>query len=199
MAHYYGPFNCVEYRQRVFVSGTHTRQTVGQLIGTTEEFRNGCVYATQNSHTAMFPTVDCAIFTDLKWTHLYMGKKQGSQLFRFPGGFVDPTLDSSYEGAALREAKEETGLDCINVRYVGSMVIPDWRYAGETEGIMTTLFTMRPETPGATPTAGDDLAEVHIVSLNDLTGDAVVHEHRELLHRLKQAVARKTTNGKGVK
>lgn len=43
-------------------------------IGTSEDFRRGCIYATQNNWTYYYPTVDCAIFTDDSYSKIYLAK-----------------------------------------------------------------------------------------------------------------------------
>ncbi len=75
-----------------------------------------------------------------------------------PGGFVDE--GEPVEVAALREMKEETGLDVVltDLLYVYSDPRRDPRHHTET-----VVFLGRPEDPRARPVAGDDAGKVDIV------------------------------------
>ena len=70
-----------------------------------------------------------------------MAKKPNEPHYRFIGGFVDRT-DESWEQAAKREFKEETGgnAEIDDIRYVCSAAVKDWRYNKTESGIMTTLL-----------------------------------------------------------
>lgn len=192
IAHYKGEFECVEYKQRVIHSGSYTRKTVGKLIGRTKDFRSGCIWATQNGWTVVYPTVDCAIFEDNSLTKLYMAKKAGEKLYRFPGGFMD-FKDNSYEEAAIRESREETGMDCIILGYIGSEKIDDWRYRAEQESIMTNLFAM--QKVGGVAQASDDITELHLVDLADLTSQDIMEGHRGLFAKVVAYVKAKKNIG----
>ena len=72
-----------------------------------------------------------------------------------PGGFADPA-DESYETAAARELQEECGaLETTPMQYLGSVKIDDWRYRGETDKILSLLFTATLRS--GKPQANDDL------------------------------------------
>lgn len=192
ISHYCGQFPCEEYHQRLLVSGTEIRESAAKTGDCSEGFRLGCVYSTQRSWTNFFPTVDCAIADSKNLDRFYMAKKAGQKLLRFVGGFWDIS-DKRVEDAALREAKEETCLDCELHSYIGSTVIDDWRYAQEHEKIMTTFYLLVKK--GGVPKASDDIAELHIKSLAEISEQDVVKEHRPLLKMLKEHV-RKLTHEK---
>lgn len=187
ISHYTGKFLCHEYKQRVFHSGTILRKQLAKDIGISEDFRKGCIYATQNNWTNYYPTVDCAIFSDNTFSKLYLAKKEGESLYRFPGGFID-TKDNTYEDAAIREAQEETGLTCIIHKYICSQKIPDWRYCNESEDIMTTFFCMFVK--NGTPSPNDDISTLHLLSFKDIKISDIEHVHQklycELLHFVKK-------------
>lgn len=72
--HYTGQFETYEYQQKLTLSGTKLREELKKNIGTSEDFRRGCIYATQNNWTYYYPTVDCAIFTDDSYSKIYLAK-----------------------------------------------------------------------------------------------------------------------------
>lgn len=125
--------------------------------------------------------VDCAIFTDDSYSKIYLAKKPGEKTLRFPGGFIDPK-DNSYEEAAIREAQEETGLKCKIEKYIGSFKVKDWRYFGEVEQVMTTLFLMT--RVSGNPAPHDDIAELHLCNIKDLSIDDINPAHRQLFKTL---------------
>ena len=183
--HYTGQFETYEYQQKLTLSGTKLREELKKNIGTSEDFRRGCIYATQNNWTYYYPTVDCAIFTDDSYSKIYLAKKPGEKTLRFPGGFIDPK-DNSYEEAAIREAQEETGLKCKIEKYIGSFKVKDWRYFGEVEQVMTTLFLMT--RVSGNPAPYDDIAELHLCNIKDLSIDDINPAHRQLFKTLISSI-----------
>ena len=90
----------------------------------------------------------------------------------------------SYEAAATAEMYEEAGLSPSSIKYVGSTVINDWRYAGSPDQtVVTSLFKARAMTTGAR--ADDDIAEVCWFPFKGLTEDSLVSGHRPLLRLLR--------------
>ena len=88
-----------------------------------------------------------------------------------PGGFVDE--GEPVEVAALREMKEETGLDVVltDLLYVYSDPRRDPRHHTET-----VVFIGRPADPRSKPIAGDDAGGVRIVDPEKLP-DAMAFDH----------------------
>jgi 8-oxo-dGTP diphosphatase len=77
-----------------------------------------------------------------------------------PGGFVE--IDETLEDAAVREAKEETGLDVRLLRQLHTYSDPARDLRSHT---ITTVFIADVE-PGSGPlTAGDDAAEAQVFPL----------------------------------
>lgn len=155
---YDGVFTTVEVPEAIIISATEERKAVRPICSS--QFRQGMVHAANIRYPQVFPTVDVAILNRIH-TKVLLGRKPGETAWRFPGGFVDPT-DDSFEAAAIREAREETGLDLCFVRHLGSMRIDDWRYRGRDK-IMTTFFTACATTlpeSAVKAVAGDDLEEV---------------------------------------
>jgi bifunctional NMN adenylyltransferase/nudix hydrolase len=65
-----------------------------------------------------------------------------TDLWRFPGGFVDPK-DSSIKAAAKRELLEETGYIAKNAVLVDQVKINDPRYENSDHAIFTSFFIGR--------------------------------------------------------
>jgi 8-oxo-dGTP diphosphatase len=77
-----------------------------------------------------------------------------------PGGFVE--YGESLEAAAVREAKEETGLDIELIRQLHTYSDPGRDPRGHT---VSTVFIARAR---GTPRAGDDAGDVQTVSLTGI-------------------------------
>ena len=58
---------------------------------------------------------------------MLFGKKVTDDKLRLIGGFAD-VKDNGFEETAIREFKEETGGDLINVEYITSQLSNDWRF-----------------------------------------------------------------------
>ena len=169
------------------ISGTEHRQKTSNEIHASADFRAGVIFGLANQYDKVHPTVDVAIFHKQEnKTELLLGRKSKENLFRFIGGFVDPLEDESLEDAAIREAKEETGLDLQNASYVCSMKVDDWRYRKEHDKIITTLF--KTEVSSKTGKAQDDIEELKWFNFAELTENDLVTEHRKLFKKLIQSL-----------
>lgn len=103
------------------------------------------------------PTVDVLIEIDRTGLVL-IERKNVPHGWAIPGGFVDE--GEPVEAAAIREMKEETGLDVVltELFYVFSDPRRDPRHH-----TLTTVFIGRPRDPRAKPIAGDDAGNVRVV------------------------------------
>jgi ADP-ribose pyrophosphatase YjhB (NUDIX family) len=102
-----------------------------------------------------------------------------------PGGFVD--YGETIEAAALREAKEETGLDVLLIEQFHCYSAPDRDPRHHT---VTTVFIAVAE---GKPEAADDAAAVGVFDCRQLP-DALVFDHAQILRdycRYRQGAARK--------
>ncbi len=117
------------------------------------------------------PTVDLIITLNRKV--LLIRRRNEPLGWALPGGFID--FGESAEEAAVREAKEETGLDVEIVRLVG--VYSDPKRDPRTHTI-TTVFHAIPKQEK--PVAGDDAKEALFFSKEELP-EEIVFDHRKIL------------------
>ncbi len=101
--------------------------------------------------------------------------------FALPGGFVD--YGESLEKAVCREAKEETGLDLIDLEQFHTYSDPSRDPRFHT---ITTVFSARAD---GEPRAGDDAAAVRVVSLAEITGLSFAFDHARVLEAWAEARA----------
>lgn len=183
--YYSGKYPVVELEESNPYNGTNIREEVARETLDSDDFRSGIIYSSYGQKASTDPTVDIVV-------HDYEGKillcrKPDESQFRFFGGKVERT-DKSYEAAALRELKEESGgsLEVGKPKYITSMSINDWRYKSEDSGIMTTLFLTGRNFGMARAT--DDLTggEVKWFDVNYFSNyhgirTSIVPEHRDLM------------------
>lgn len=183
---YTGKNQTVELAPSVDYSGTEAREAIANETLPSEDFRAGVIYSVYAKRPSIFPTVDICAYNDQG--QLLMAKKPNEKYWRFVGGFVDGT-DNSFEDAAKREFHEETGGDARlgELTFIASQKIDDWRYRGEEDGIMTTLFLARHAFGIAK--ASDDIAEVKWIDASEFSNfdgvrTKIVPEHRDLMIKL---------------
>ncbi len=120
-----------------------------------------------------FQATDCVI-RNIHNQQLLVGRKKGSKLFRFVGGFVDPK-DQSLEDACQREKFEESGVfECSRPKYLFSFRVKDPRYINSIDKVMTAVFIC--EYIFGKPEAGDDIEEVAWVGFTKLK-----EEYKEII------------------
>lgn len=91
----------------------------------------------------------------------------------FPGGFLD--YGETVEIAAIREAKEETNLDLINVRQLKTYSDPSRDPRFHT---ISTVFIAQGE---GIPQAGDDAQNFKIVRYEDLLKMEYAFDHKDII------------------
>lgn len=189
--HYRGQYTAVNIDSGIeFRSGSKQREDIGKVVRSSEDFRAGIIYSTQNSWPYTQMCVDIAVVKKHKKSvepFILLGRKDCEDKWRLPGGKVEKGQTLEY--AAARELLEETGLiSDVPMSYVGSFPVGDWRFknAGEI-GVLTALFIVE-YTIGA-PQAFDDLAEVKWVKLSDAE-DLVVKSHRQLIAKIKEVTSK---------
>jgi bifunctional NMN adenylyltransferase/nudix hydrolase len=180
--HYTGIHPSRELTQDVWISGSEIRKSISRRsVKSSPDFRAGVVWASQSRFPTSYTTVDVAIFDDERHQRVLLGRKSLEDRFRFIGGFSTPNAES-FEQDAIREAKEETGLDVHRLEYVGSYKINDWRYRSESDKIKTVFF--KAYTVGGVPHPNDDICEVRWFDVEVLTEESIVPSHHILWNAL---------------
>lgn len=116
------------------------------------------------------PTVDLII--EMDEGIILIKRKNPPEGWALPGGFVD--YGESLEGAAIREAKEETGLNVKLIRQFHTYSEPTRDPRTHT---ISTVFIAKAE--GETK-AGDDAKEVGVFNKDNLP-DQIAFDHRDIL------------------
>jgi ADP-ribose pyrophosphatase YjhB (NUDIX family) len=117
-----------------------------------------------------FPTVD--IIIEVEGGIVLIERKNPPHGWAIPGGFVD--YGETVEAAAVREAKEETGLD---VRLTGLLgVYSDPSRDPRHHTISTVFFA----SATGQPIADDDAVDAGVFTEDTLPND-IVFDHREIL------------------
>lgn len=178
---YKGKYNTIELVPSKFISASEIRKEAGIKAKHTLDFRLGVVHALQNQFPSIKATVDMAI-VNFDTRQLLLARKPGRTTLCFVGGFTDPVKDKSAEQAAVRETKEETGLDVTVEKYLGSTVIDDWRFRSELDKIMTFFYLVKYQ--GGTPKADDDIEFVTWKKFGEINEEDIGPSHRPLLHML---------------
>ncbi|MDD3925851.1 MAG: NUDIX hydrolase [bacterium] len=120
-----------------------------------------------------YPTVD-VIITSKAHPHavVMVRRKYPPEGWALPGGFID--WGESAEAAAVREMKEETGLDLKDLKQFHVYSDPARDPRGHT---ISTVFTA---TTDGEPAGGDDAAEAVWVNLDNLPPD-IAFDHRRII------------------
>ena len=163
------------------LSGTHIRFLAAKQVRNSEDFRAGVIYAMSNLYPSVKATVDIVITHTPLWSedvYFLLGRKPNETKWRFIGGFSEPTTPS-FEFDAIREVKEETGLDISEVTYIGSTLIPDWRWSKEPDQVKTLVFTA--ESSSMNAVASDDIEEVKWFLSDQVKEDQVIPAHKGIL------------------
>ncbi len=116
--------------------------------------------------------VDIIIFFDNKLVLIKREREPFKDSFAIPGGFVE--YGETVENAALREAKEETGLEVTKLTLFGVYSEPNRDPRGHTISIV-----FHGEGKG-TPKAGDDAKELFLFDLVKIP-ENLAFDHNKIL------------------
>ena len=135
------------------------------------------------SYKNPFPTVDIIIFSGPDSVVL-IERSNPPHGWAIPGGFID--YGESAERAAVREAREETGLDVVLTSLVGVYSDPDRDPRKHT---LSVAFSAVPADPGALEASlkgGSDAARAKLFSLDELP--PLVFDHAAILDDFKSGL-----------
>lgn len=197
--HYKGTFEATELEPIPGLRGVARHDCGPVSVRHTEDFRAGVMYAIQEKYITGLPTADFAIVRDNgDGTYdVACGYKPDEQWPRIAGGFFDPTKDTNYLDAMVREGEEETSYvaQVSDVEYVGSTVIDDWRYPGPDRVITSFGMTFY---DGQQPLkASDDLDPIRGIVWIPSTElvEQLTSFHKPLGAMLVEHLARRTNAG----
>jgi 8-oxo-dGTP diphosphatase len=122
------------------------------------------------SYRNPFPTVD--IIIEVAGGIVLIERRNEPLGWALPGGFVD--YGETLEHAAIREAREETGLDVSGLRLLGCYSDP------KRDPRHHTVSTVFVASAVGTPRAGDDAANLDIFPLSTLPEPLCFDHHRIL-------------------
>ncbi len=117
-----------------------------------------------------FPTVDVII--EVEDGIVMVWRKNTPYGWAIPGGFID--YGEKAETAAVREAREETGLEVQLVRLLGVYSDP------KRDSRFHTISTVFVGAASGTPVGADDAADAAVFTEETLP-DEIVFDHREIL------------------
>jgi 8-oxo-dGTP diphosphatase len=133
-------------------------------------------------HDRPWISTDCVVFDERGRVLLIRRKNDPFRgQYAFPGGFIE--VGETAEDCALRELKEETGIEAGNLRLIGVYSDPnrDPRHHSITVAYLVSVH-------GQTPVAGDDAAAAEFV--DDATKEHLAFDHDKILRdalRLRSA------------
>jgi bifunctional NMN adenylyltransferase/nudix hydrolase len=200
LPYYSGAFQTEEITAvQEFLSGTAHRQEICANPAHTVDYRRGKIAACADRYPISYTTVDGVIY-DRSLDKFLIGKKKGSDVWQFIGGFTDPT-DVSLEEAIRREAGEEVidwrdfddrgddratykePIKLGEIKYLASLRIDDRRFRGEPDKIMTAVFLCIHDGYSGQLSGGDDIEKVNWVSLADMltTPDMISEIHHPIV------------------
>jgi 8-oxo-dGTP diphosphatase len=119
-----------------------------------------------------YPTVD--IIIELPGGIVLVRRKNPPPGWALPGGFVD--YGESVERAAVREAREETGLEVTLTDLLGVYSGPDRDPRFHTISIVYIAAAGG----GAVPEGGDDAAQARVFGLDALP-EEIAFDHRQVI------------------
>ena len=132
-------------------------------------------------------TTDCVVFgidgSDLKVLLIERGSEPYKGCWAFPGGFLN--MDETAEQGALRELKEETGLDLHHITQVGAFSAVD---RDPRDRVITIAFYAVVKKSAVQ--GGDDAAKAQWFSLNDMPRLAFDHDDilRVTLQKIRENI-----------
>lgn len=134
-------------------------------------------------------TTDCVVFgidgQNLKVLLIERGQEPYKGHWAFPGGFLN--MDETAEQCAVRELKEETGLDLHDLKQIGAFSAVD----RDPRGRVITIAFYALTRPSAVQ-GGDDAAEARWFALNELPPLAFDHDSilREARMKLRENLSK---------
>ena len=178
-----GKFKTKELKPLGTFAGTNIRKLISEDVRNSKDFRSGVIYHAYNQYPRVLPTVDVVIYNEDK-SKILLAKKFDESKFRFIGGFIKPE-DDDMEVAAKRIVKNESGSNSEygDLSFLFSTKIEDWRFRGEVDKIMTSVYSCKYLWGNISPS--DDIMELKWFQLNEINEEILMNEHKPIFEKLK--------------
>ena len=138
---YSGDFNTKELAQKGNYNATELRQQHANQILSSQDFRTGIIYAVNNLHTQVYPTIEVAIFKNDN-NEILLHKQSKESKWALIGGDLIKPEDECYEHAALREVKQKTGaIETASFTYEISKAVNESRHTSKHGNIISLLYS----------------------------------------------------------
>jgi ADP-ribose pyrophosphatase YjhB (NUDIX family) len=137
---------------------------------------------------SMVPSVNVVIENDAG--EILMIRRSDNGNWAVPGGAID--LGESMSQAALRETKEESGIDCEILDVIGIYTNPKHIifYTSNGEARQEFSILLRARATGGTPAASSESSEVRWIPQADIGG---LQMDRSMRRRIDHYLERRTT------
>ncbi|MDP3645968.1 MAG: hypothetical protein Q8R25_02675 [bacterium] len=160
-------------------SATQIRESIVEIDS--DDFRAGIIWDILHRPPIAYPTVDVPVVSG-NLNKVLVIRKKGEGGVRFPGVFFDPSIDDSFESAAIRCVRKELpGVKPGQCKLLFSHKIQDPRYRKSRDGIITMMAQVT--WGGGEPVPSDDVIEIKWIDRFELSQRAheiLVPEHRVL-------------------
>lgn len=170
-------------------SATEIRDKIGkgETVPTNPvDFRRGMIFSAYNKYPVCYPTVDAIIYHPESYS-IVLGKREGVDLFQFPGGFYEES-DRDIKSCLYREVQEETGLKRSQLGgaiWIAGLTVNDYRYKGSGDSVLTSLFIVSCH-ERYDLSADDDLFSVEWKRISEITEDSFIRAHIPLWRIFEQ-------------
>ncbi len=143
----------------------------GKRLGNTRSFGAGQLdglpqgsHLPHVRHKKALPAVDIAVMRHTDGKLLWSGKRRTTARLRFPGVFLDPSIDDSFEQAGTRcIGKEAPGVEIRHPHIVSSAKVDDWRYRRSSNRVISVLLYA--EWKRGDPSVGEGVDSVEWVDM----------------------------------
>lgn len=149
-----------------------TAMEVGKMAGRMRRLCPDCGYVLYHN-----PVPGAGVLVEMEGGIVLIkrGQPPFENWWALPSGYIE--ADESVEQAAVRECKEETGLDVELVELFGVYSFPE----GPVQSGIVIFYRAQPT--GGELKAGDDAQQVGVFAPDDMPGQLAFRTHREVLER----------------
>lgn len=174
-----GRFQTKELEPLGTFTGTDVRKLISEEVKNSVDFRSGVIYHAYNLFPRVIPTVSiCPLSKDK--SKILLSKKYGETNLKVITGFVKPE-DNNQIDSSIRTYQRETGglSEISDIKFVSTIKVNDWRFKGEEDTVMTSIYTCQYIKGTITPS--DDLIELKWVDIDNIEEEDISDEHSDII------------------